>query len=739
MFELLGAFVVRRRRLVLVATGVIFLLAGVVGGGVAEHLTTGGFDDPHSEAALAADALEKEFGVSDPNLVLLVDTHGGNVDATEMRAVAEEITAELSQEANVEQVFSYWSTNVPALKSRQGDKAMILGVVTGNDDLVNDRVGEISEEFTGDRGPVTVGVGGFAEVFRQVGTTIEDDLVKAEKLALPITLFLLVLVFGSLVSASLPLAVGGLAIVCSFLALRAIAAITDVSIYSLSLVTMMGLGLAIDYSLFVVSRFREELRKGLSVEAATQRTVATAGRTIAFSGVTVAISLAVLLVFPLSFLRSFAYAGVAVVMLAAIGATTFLPALLAVLGPRVDKLSWRRKEPKPVGQGFWHRTAMFVMKRPLPIAAGVIGLLLFLGAPFLNVAWGLPDDRVLPKEASSRVVSDTIRNEFDVNTTTTLSVLASDIGSADESDIAAYAQRLSNLDGVAAVDSLAGTFALGQQVAPPGETSARFEGEDGTWLSVIPDLEAYSPRAERLVNEVRDAEAPFDVRIAGPTAALVDLKDSLFGRMPLAGGLIALATFVLLFLMFGGILVPLKAIVLNLLSLTATFGALVWIFQDGNLSGPLDFMATGLLDVTNPILMFCVAFGLSMDYEVFLLSRIKEEHDRTGDNTRSVAMGLERTGRIVTAAALLLSVVFAAFSTSDVTFIKMIGIGLMLAVIVDATLVRAALVPAFMRLAGEANWWAPRWMRKLYERFNLSETETPDEQPTPGPPVEVSG
>jgi putative drug exporter of the RND superfamily len=423
-------------------------------------------------------------------------------------------------------------------------------------------------------------------------------------------------------------------------------------------------------------------------------------------------------------LRSFAYAGVAVVLLAAIASTVFLPSLLAVLGQRVDKWSVRRKKRVAPEEGFWHRAATTVMKRPLPIATVVILFLLFLGLPFLDVMFGLPDDRVLPSSASSHQVMQTIREDFQVDATNNTSVVATNIGDprARQGDIDSYATELSQLRGVFAVQTGTGTYIDGRKAVQPTRQSRIYLSEDSTWFTVVPDVDPNSPAAERLVSHVRELDAPFDVVVGGPSADLVDSKEGLFGRMPVAAVLIGVTTFVLLFLMFGGVLVPIKAIVLNLLSLTATFGALVWIFQQGNLADLLNFNPTGTIDATQPILMFCIAFGLSMDYEVFLLSRIKEEYDLTGDNTASVAWGLEHTGRIVTAAAATLSVVFIAFATSQVTFIKLIGVGMTLAVVMDATLIRAALVPAFMRLAGRANWWAPKWMRRLHDRFGISDS-----------------
>jgi RND superfamily putative drug exporter len=730
MLTTLARFVVRRRRAVLAASVVFFVAAGALGGGVADSLTTGGFDDPDAEATRATELLEDEFGTREPQIVLLVTARGdageGAVDAPQVAAAGRDLTARLGAEPGVEEAVSYWTLdNAPPLVGDDGRQALVLAVLAGDDDAVDDTAARLSDAYSGTHGPLRVGVGGRAEVFRQVGAQIQSDLTKAEMIALPVTLLLLILVFGSVVAAGLPLGIGALSIVGTFLVLRVLAGLTDVSIFSLNLTTAMGLGLAIDYSLFIVSRYREEVANGLAPHDAVVRTVETAGKTVAFSALTVAVSLAALLVFPLAFLRSFAYAGVAVALIAAAGALFSLPALLAVLGRNVDRWVLWRRTPKPVGEGMWHRIATFVMRRPWPVATVVIVFLLLLGAPFLHIAFAQPDERVLPTSASSRQVQAEIRRNFASNETTTIQVVAADIGdaAARERETDAYAQAISGLDHVARVDARTGSYVNGTLVLPPGSSTERFLADDGTWLSVVPTVAAQSPEAEALVHEIRDLDAPYEVLVTGSSAYLVDGKASLFARMPIALALIAISTFVLLFLMFGSILVPIKALVINVLSLTATFGAMVWIFQDGHLSGLLDFTPTGTIDVSTPILMFCIAFGLSMDYEVFLLSRIKEEHDRTGDNTEAVAVGLERTGRIVTAAALLISVIFLAFATSAVTFIKLFGLGLALAVLMDAFVIRATLVPAFMRLAGEANWWAPAPLRRIYERFGISEAE----------------
>jgi RND superfamily putative drug exporter len=465
------------------------------------------------------------------------------------------------------------------------------------------------------------------------------------------------------------------------------------------------------------------MRHGFEPDEAVVRTVERAGRTVAFSALTVAVSLSALLVFPLYFLRSFAYAGVAVVLVAAIASIFSLPALLAVVGRRVDggRLV-RRREKVREGAGFWHRMASTVMRHPVPIATAVIAVLVFLGLPFLRVHFSLPDERVLPTSAPSRVVSEELRRDFGSSEQNAFPVVLPE--RVSDAAVGRYAGALSKLNGVERVDAVTGSYIRGTRVLPPGPATRRFATNPaaGTWLSVVPAGEPLSSAGEQLAHAVRAVPAPAARLVGGDAAQLDDTKAAIGAKLPLAAGIIAISTFVLLFLMFGSVVVPLKALVLNTLSLTATFGAMVWIFQEGHGAGLLNFTPTGSLDTTTPILMFCIAFGLSMDYEVFLLSRIKEEHDRTGDNIHSVATGLEHTGSIVTAAAMLLAVTFLAFATSGVSFIKLFGIGLTVAVIVDATIVRATLVPAFMRLAGEANWWAPAPLRRFHDRFGLRES-----------------
>ncbi len=704
MFTRIGRFTVRRRRLVLALTALFVLAAGAGGAGAFGALEDEGFDDPGSESSRASRFLQEEIGTNDPEMVLLVEAGGADVDDPAVAAAGSELTEALDGEPGVASAISYWSLGGAAeLRSTDGGSALLVVDVDGDDDAV----GDLADRYAGTRGPITVGVGGEDAIDAAIEEQLGSDLARAESLAIPATLVLLVLVFGGVVAASLPLAMALVSVTGTLLALFAVAQVTDVSIYSINLTTALGLGLAIDYSLFIVSRFREELAAGRSSDDAVVRAVETAGRTVAFSALIVAASLSALLVFPLYFLRSFAYAGTAVVLCAAVGALLTLPALLAVLGPRVNGWPFRRRAAAPAGtgtdRGFWPRLAGAVMRRPVPVAAGVIVLLLVLGSPFLRVNPGLPSYESLPESNEARRVAEVLATDFDGNQSEQFAVVMprTHADGADAEAVAAFADRIRAVDGVAEVTV--------------GSADA------GSWLTVVPSVALVSPAGEDLVDDIRAIDASFPFGVEGDAADLVDTKAAIYDRLPLALAIIGVTTFVLLFAVFGSLLVPLKAIVLNLLSLTATFGALVWIFQEGHLSGALDFTATGQLDVAMPILMFCIAFGLSMDYEVFLLSRIKEEHDRTGDNTQAVAAGLARTGRLITAAALVLAITFAAFVTSGMSFMKLMGLGLALAIIVDATIVRGLLVPAIMRLAGEANWWAPGPLRRLQRRWGISE------------------
>ena len=739
MLARLTPFIIRHRRRVLVLAVLFLAVAGAFGGAVNKELSAGGFADPKAPSERAAALMESEFGGGAPNLALLVTSPAG-VDSAAATAAGIALTARLSREPGVVQARSYWTLGKAApLRSKDGTKALVLARLTGSEDQQIKGVTALRPRFAGRSGVLTVQVGGQLELFREVDVTIEHDLARAESIAFPVTAVLLVLVFGSAVAASLPLLIGVLSILGSFLTLHVLHGFTDVSVYAANLAISLGLGLGIDYSLFMLTRYREEVTRGLSPHDAVVEAVRTAGRTVLFSALTVLLSLSALLVFPLFFLKSFAYAGISAVFFAALGALVVLPAAIAGLGHRVDSLDLRKPirrllhlpapRTKVVGEGAWHRLAVSVMKRPVGFGLAVVVLLLGMGLPFKDVSFSLPDDRVLPRTAQGHLLAEVIRTQFPGNESLALTTVATGTGdpTSRAADISSYALALSRLSGVQRVDALTGSYSGGRKVLPAGPQNRAFATKNATYLTIVPSDQGFGPIGERLASAVRATPAPFrDVVVGGPAASLADTKHSLGASMPLALGLIAIATFLVLFLFTGSVVIPVKAVALNLLSLSATFGAMVWVFQQGHLTQYIgDPITTGSLDTSIPIIMFCVLFGLSMDYEVFLLSRIKEEYDATGDNTRAVAIGLEKTGRLISAAAALLALVFVAFASSDISFIKLLGLGVALAVLVDATLVRGILVPAFMRLAGRANWWAPAPLRRLHDRIGLTEAPGP--------------
>ena len=742
---------VRHRRIVLIGALVLFVVSAALGGGVAERLSSGGFEDPDAESTRSEATIRDQFGSGTPNVMLLVTARDGDISDPEVEAAGRGLARELASETHgglkVDDVLSYW--DLPPgnpLGSADGTRALIMARYPDPDDLLVGFSQRVIDDYSRDdpASAVAVAVGGMGPLFAAVDHTVQADLLRAEMIAVPITLILLLLIFRGVVAAVIPLLIGALTVVTSFLALHVISGFTEVSVFALNLITAMGLGLAIDYSLFVVNRYREELVDHDPLDAVA-RTVATAGRTVVFSAVTVGISLSALLVFDIAFLRSFAYAGLTVAAITGVLAVVVLPALLAALGRRID--AWpvlpRRVSGghDPAETGVWHRVARFVMARPWPVVFAVVGLLLLLGKPALGMNLGLPDDRVLPESNPTRQVHDLMRAEFDSTEAGAASVVVEGARAPAEraGQVADYAAALARVPGVSRVDSEAGIFCGGAgsiagiscsagDLLMPGDAdprlTGRFQRPHATYLSVTPSVEPLSAAGEEFARDIRSVPSPVvgdEPLVGGSSASLVDAKASLIGDIPAALGIIAGVTFVLLFLMFGSVVVPLKALLLNILSLSATFGAMVWVFQDGNGADLLGFTPTGALTATIPVLMFCVAFGLSMDYEVFLLSRIKEEHDKGSDNTTSVARGLARTGRIVTAAALLMTVVFLSLASSQVTFIKLFGIGLTLAVLLDAFVIRGTLVPAFMRLAGEANWWAPAPLRRLHGRVGISE------------------
>ncbi|WP_055549055.1 MMPL family transporter [Streptomyces sp. NBRC 110028] len=726
MFASLARFTCRRSRLVLYLSGALLVIAGALGGGVIQELSAGGFVDDSTESARTAKVMDDRFRAGAPDFVLLISDERG-VDSPAVAAAGARLTERVAHEPGVEQAVSYWSLGkAEPLRAQDGRQALLMARISGDEDRVQNTFERLESRYEDRAEGLDVRVGGSALADKEMSETTEKDLIKIEAVTFPVLLIVMLFVFRSVVAALVPLMVSGLTILSVLLVIRILTLFTEVSALASNVTTGLGLGLAIDYSLILIKRYREERGQGVRTDQAIATTLRTAGRTVLFSAVTVTLALGALLVFPFYFLRSFAYAGIPTALLAAFVSLTFLPALLKALDHRIEKgRVLRRRTPeaeKGSGEGFWHRLATGVMRFPLPVAGAVTALLLLLGAPFLDLRLSLPDERVLPAESQARQVGGDIRNTFPAQETQALNVVLDGTSGPGDRKVAPYAERLSKLGDVSRVDSEAGTFAHGRLVRRPSALSARFGSGHSTYLSVVPSHQSLSEEGRALVADIRALPAPYPVQVGGPAAELTDSIDSMNARLPLALAVIAASSFTVLFLFTGSLLLPLKALVLNCLSLSATLGVLVWGFQDGHLEGAVgDFVVTDSITWTVPVLLFCIAFGLSMDYEVFLLSRIKEEYDRTGDNVASVARGLERTGSMITAAAVLIAIVFLGFLISGIVYLKAIGIGLALAVLMDATLVRGALVPAFMRLVGKGNWWAPKPLRALHAKVGLRE------------------
>lgn len=754
MLARLGDAIYRRSWLVL-AAGILFMvLAGLYGPGVFGQLKNGGFADPASEATQVQELLNDHLGRPAGSLIVLFTAPDGSnltVDSPAYRAAVETTLGRLAGQEGVESVASFYSTGAPQLVSNDRRSTFAAVGILGDEGAQEEHYTHLRPLLTSDT--LQVRLGGSVAVGAELSAQVEKDISRAETFTFPILAILLLIVFGSAVAAGLPLLTGAISILGAFLIVRLIAGVTDISIFAVNIITILGLGLGVDYSLFMVSRFREELeRQDGDVASALRRTMQTAGRTVIFSGLTVALSLLGLLVFPFMFLRSMGIGAAAAVLVAMLTSITLLPAILALLGRRINALSlarlFRRNSSFVIRHssfetGFWYRTAHLVMRRPGVVLIAVLVPLLLAGSPFLRAQFAIPDYRSLPAGAESRAVSESLVRDFPRNETTPIEIVVrANRAATDPASVAAlydYTRQLMAVPGVRRVDSLVtldpnlDRAAYQALYTPAGlaaqpqaaQLAARLANGEYTLVTVLYDADPLSSDAQHLVASLRAIPAPsgLTAQIGGVPAQLVDFLASLGHAIPFALALIAVVIFALLFLMLGSIVVPLKAIALNILSLAASFGALVWIFQDGNLTGLLNFTPTGALDGTQPVLIFAIAFGLSMDYEVFLLSRIKEAFDRTGDMVSAVATGVQRTGSIITSAALLLFVVIAAFASGEITFIKQIGVGLGLAVILDATIVRMLLVPATMRLMGGYNWWAPRPLAMLYERLGLAERD----------------
>ncbi|SER81965.1 MMPL family transporter [Streptomyces qinglanensis] len=721
MFERIAELAIRRSRLVLSIAAVVVALMGALGAGAFGKLLAGGFDDPASPSSRARDVIEKEFG-GETNLVLLVRAADGRVDDPAAERTGRALVSDLKAEPELGKVVSYWDTGSAGLRSEDGREALVLARVKGHDAEQQENTERVLDAYGGTyEDTLTVQAGGSAGVSHEMGPQTEQDLVLAESIAVPLVLVLLLVVFGTVVSALLPLLIALIAIVGVFAQLFLVGSVTDVSVFAINLTTALGLGLGVDYALLMISRFREQLASGASVEDAVRTTTSTAGRTVAFSAATVAAALAALMVFPQYFLRSFGYAGVGVVVIAALASLFVMPALLNVLGRRVDsgRMPWAKPGRSGSAATGWGRLARTVMRRPALTALPVLAVLLAAASPLLGITFGTPDERVLPENAESRQVSASLREDFDGNDAAALHIVID--RSVDEPALASYAAGLSELDGVVRVETGTGIYADGRTAAT-GPGNPALSRPAAQQLDVVSSLTPKSDAARNLVEEVRSASPPPGTHplVGGTDAELVDSNASIAGRLPLAVGLIVVTTFLLLFLFTGSVVQPLRALVLNVISLGATVGVMTWIFQDGHLSGLLGFTPQPM-ETSMTVLMFCIAFGLSMDYEVFVTSRIKELHELGEDNESAVANGLGHTGRIVSAAACLLAVSFFAFGVAEISFMKLFGLGSGLAILIDAVAVRGILVPAAMRLLGRSAWYAPGFLRRLHDRFGLSE------------------
>jgi uncharacterized membrane protein YdfJ with MMPL/SSD domain len=704
MLERLATFVHRNSRRVLLVAVVAVAIAGTFGIGVTKRLSPYGATDPSTQSVQASSRYQAAAGRQiDPGVIALVTI--GDIHSASAERRVHQVEAELRSSRDVAAVSSYYDNHDPATLARDRRSTYVVAYFQPKSDLrIEDDALRLESQFASQH---DVRLGGPAIASAQANTQVRHDLAHAELLAFPIIFLLSLLFFRSLIAALLPPLLGGLAILTTFFALRVVSSFTDLSVFALNLVIGLGLGLAIDYSLFMVSRYREESALHEFGVHALRRTLATAGRTIAFSSLTVAAALGSLAIFPQQFLYSMGIAGALVALIAATLALLVLPAMLSALGPRVNSLAPSRlqraadRDARPAEAGFWYRLSQFVTRRPRRIAVLSAAALIALGIPFLSIRFLPVDASVLPASTSAHQVDQALRTEFPPGRTSPLEIVVG--APAGSPQLRAFADRIRALPDVSAI-------------AP-----AQPAGPHLSLLDVAPSAPTYSAATKDLVHTVRGLPAPFYVGVAGQTAAFVDLERSLEAHLPLVLAAVIASTLIALFLMTGSVVLGVKAVLMNALTLSAVFGLLVLIFQHGHLQGLLSYQGNGALDATQPILLFAIGFALATDYAVFLLSRIKEARDSGIPNSQAVAVGLERTGRIITAAALLFAVAIGAFATSKLAFIKELGVGTALVVLIDATVIRALLVPSLMVLLGRWNWWAPKPLRRLHSHIGLRE------------------
>jgi len=694
-------------------------LSAIGGLQVFPALQSSGYNDPNSESTRAFTILKEDFGDHPAELAIILDFHQ-SVDDPNSESTTNDIVDRIEALEGIDKVDTYYSMGrLDSLKSADGEAAYAFVTYTDTTAAGRSAVTKLIETELGSQiDGVDVYYTGVAAMAVALNESIAQDLSVAESIAIPLSLILLIFVFGSVVAAGLPLIVGGLGILGSFFFIWLATLSTDVSVFALNLLTGMGLGLGIDYSLLIVNRFREERAAGRDVNDAVTTTMATAGRTVLFSGLTVAVVTASMIVFPQYFLRSFAYAGIAVVGMAVASALIALPAVLTLLGDRVN--AWRviRTTKRSTDNGAWASLSRFVMKHAvlvLVVTLAALGGLIALGS---SAKFGLVDERILPATAPIAVASEIQRDRFDGQEAKPVSII---IEGASQSELASYVEELSTVDHIVRVQSSLGITVDGATDPRAASMFAEYDNGDAQRIIAIHDVEARSSDGVALTEQVRAIDPPFTVLVGGIAADYADSLNGIAEKLPWVIAWIAISTFILLFLFTGSVVLPIKAVLLNLVSLLATLGLLTWVFLDGNLRELLGgFTLTGSIDASMFILIAVVTFGLSMDYELFLLSRIKEQHELGMNTTDSVAIGLQRSGRIITAAALVLAANFLPFVTSGVSTVKMLGLGIAFAILLDATVVRALLVPALMKLFGDANWWAPKWMKKIADKAGLS-------------------
>lgn len=685
----------QRPRLVLAAALLFTLAMAVIGAGAQKALLTGGTTDPGADSSWVTSQIDRMAPGLAPDLAVLVDTPNGP-DSASAREAGQKLAAVLRAEPTATSVDSYWDARTPALVSHDGKHALVLANLSGDESAIRHTMEHLRPALHGAQHTHGIELAGSAIVRIEMDDKIASDLLKAEMIAIPITFLLLLLVFGGLAGALLPLGVGIFAIVTTQAVLRLIAAFTPVSVFALNLTTALGLGLAIDYALLIVRRYGEERNSGRDHELALRNTMGSAGRTVAYSGLTVASALAVMLIFPLYFLRSFAYAGVVVVLASMLGALVITPVAMTVLQKRLGRPSRRarRIQARPARQSGWLTLTLWVIRRAVIVAPLSIIALVLVALPFASVRFGNSDERQLQPSAAVRQAQTVIEQTMPAGHPP-LAIVSVPAG-ASAADVQARLHGLAGIDDVTSVRTA-----------------------DSTFLVVSSALAPLSQPAQQLVHSVRAEVSPYAV--GGDTAALIDTKSAISSRLPWALLLVLAAALILVFLLTGSVLLPVVTVITNGLSLSAMFGAIVWVFQDGHLSGLLGFTPTGTIDVSLPALLTCVAFGLSMDYGVFVVARLVEEHRHGGDMTQVLSRGMTRTSGLITAAALILSTVLVAIGTSSITNTKMLGLGLALAVIVDATVVRGVVLPAVLTLLGPATWWAPSALRRLHDRYGWRE------------------